>query len=257
MDGRGSSASSTLVLPAGEAHVWRVSVDCASAPDPWSLLSEAERHRALALRSPIHRAHWIRARAALRDVLRRYIGSKLPSRFRTGMFGKPELQDHDWLRFNLSHSGQWALIAVAREREVGIDVEEVRRIDPEAVIRSSFSFAEREALSRLTGGAQLDAFYRCWTRKEAFVKALGLGLHADLTAFDVSVEAQPMLLDVRRPLPFHSRWTLADIQVDSRYKAAIAVQEGLSVCRLLEWHGPADRTTRLDFSPLSVAIVPS
>jgi len=127
------------------------------------------------------------------------------------------------------------LIAVARHREVGIDVEEIRQIDV-GIIRNRLSARESSELSQLSGSERLDAFYHCWTRKEAFVKALGLGLHADLTAFDVSVDArQPQLLDVRAPLPRDSHWVMADIALDPQHKAAIVVQEGAVTGRLLDW----------------------
>jgi 4'-phosphopantetheinyl transferase len=139
------------------------------------------------------------------------------------------------------------LIAVARDREVGVDVEEVCLEDVEPIVRTVFSPVERAALARLSGPARLEAFYRGWTRKEAFVKALGVGLHADLTAFDVSVDAaQPRLLAMRPPLPRDRHWTLADITLDAQHRAAMAVEgTAAAKCRLLDWHG----TTRTnDFS---------
>jgi 4'-phosphopantetheinyl transferase len=238
LDHYSPAATRASGLSADEVHVWKVSVDRLSTAEDWSLLTQEERDRALALRSSWDRVRWVRAHAALRDVLRLYIGDDLPLRFSVGRFGKPQIEESCGLKFNLAHSGQWALIAIARDREVGVDVEEIRDVDVGSIIRTRLSAREGAALSQLIGRARLDAFYRCWTRKEAFVKALGLGLNADLTAFDVSVDAQtPRLLDMRTPLPRDSGWVLADIMLDFRHKAAIVVQGDAGMeCRLLDWY---------------------
>ena len=235
------------MLPRDEVHIWQVSVGCSSTAAEWELLSHDERRRALAFRLSSDRIRWIRAHAALRDVLHKYLGQDGPLRFRAGTFGKPELVESCGLRFNLAHSGHWALIAVTRDRDVGIDVEKISLDDIDPVLQTTFSPAERVALARLSSRARIDTFYRGWTRKEAFVKALGLGLHANLPAFDVAIDTpQPGLIEVHAPVPHSSHWLLTDITLDSQHKAALVV-EGTSPfqCRLLDWRGP---TAVHDFS---------
>ena len=239
MEDDAPDAAEGSILAFGEVHVWRVSADCLSTTADWELLSQEERHRALAFRFPRDRVRWIRAHAALRGVLRNYVGDGPPLRFRLGRFGKPELEESSGLRFNLAHSGQWALIAVARDRDVGIDVEEVSLDDIAPVLPTTFSRVERAALAGLSGRARIEAFYRGWARKEAFVKALGLGLRADLTAFEVFVDA-PLSRLVSLRAPFRdSHWMLADVTLDSRHKAALVVEgTGPVECRFLDWRGP-------------------
>jgi 4'-phosphopantetheinyl transferase len=245
------------VLSSDEVHVWKVSARSLSTTAEWELLSHDERHRALALRSTTDRIRWIRAHAALRDILRKYVPDAPPLRFRVGKFGKPELDESLGLRFNLAHSGQWALIAVARDREVGVDVEEVCLEDLEPIVHTAFSPTERLAFGRLTGEARVDAFYRCWTRKEAIVKGLGLGLHAELTELEVPVERQDRPLLLVPPPAFASKaWILDDITLDSRHMAAVAVEGAApALCRVLEWTFPLDRPSGSAFSSVFGAIV--
>src|SRR5436190_3194008 len=121
MEDASPDAAGRSLLASGEVHVWRVFADRLSTTADWELLSREEQHRALAFRFTPDRVRWIRAHAALRDVLRKYVGGGPPLRFRLGRFGKPELEKSCGLRFNLAHSGQWAPIAVAPDRGVGLD----------------------------------------------------------------------------------------------------------------------------------------
>jgi 4'-phosphopantetheinyl transferase len=143
--------------------------------------------------------------------------------------GKPELSDPSAVRFNVAHSGDVALIAIAEMREVGVDVETVRpRPDLRAVARRFFTAAEAEAVASVESDARAAAFHRCWVRKEACIKATGLGLRLALDAFDVGVDATSHLArTVMLPVPDGpARCRLADVQVPSGYAAALAVMDG-------------------------------
>jgi 4'-phosphopantetheinyl transferase len=175
------------------------------------------------------RDHYTVARAVLRDILGRYLGLAPASlRFKYNPFGKPSLDDGArGVRFNLSHSGGIALYAVALGREVGVDVEQLKdEMDCGGVAERFFSPSEVAALRTLPPEAQKRAFFDCWTRKEAYVKARGDGLSLPLDSFDVSVApGEPAaLLRTRDDACEASRWTLRELSTEPGYAAALAVE---------------------------------
>jgi len=176
----------------GEIALWLV--DLAASDDRngtvgrW--LSEEERDRAARFQFERDRRAYALSRSALRAVLAASLGLK-PDRLELvyGLQGKPHLAPHHGsgeLHFNLSHSGTWALIALARGAAVGVDVEHIRPVNEFAQIAERF-FAptERAAIERHRADQQLRAFFRVWTRKEACLKATGRGLWVDLHRFGV------------------------------------------------------------------------
>ena len=181
-----------------------------------------------------HRYHFERDRARFaisHSNLREILGACLdrnPSEiaFQTTSYGKPEIvadAQTPHVYFNLSHSRNTALLAISRDTEVGVDVEDVKPIEPE-VAEKYFSSRELAALALLEGDAWLQGFYRCWTRKEAILKAEGVGLNLPLSCFDVSllpgVPAQ--LLAVRPPAVFRHPWTLHELTTPPTTVAALA-----------------------------------
>ncbi len=157
-----------------------------------TLLSPDEHERASRFHFDRDRNHFIVARGALRQMLGRYAG--LPAsaiRFLYGPFGKPYLAEsvgQAKLEFSLAHSGDWALAGFSQGRMIGVDLEKVRALaDYHELAQSNFAPAEAGSLLELPEERQLDGFFACWTRKEAYVKALGLGLSLDLSSFLVSV----------------------------------------------------------------------
>jgi len=181
--------------PAGsdQVHVWRVLVEPVVG-DLERLLdsvSDDERARAGELRHEDHRRRYLVARAVLRQVLARYTGLEARRlEFHLGEHGKPHLAAEvaAGLDFNLSHSGQVVLLAVAWGRRVGVDVEWTgRQVGWERVARRFFAAAEREALLQLPPPQRRGAFFDCWTRKEAYLKARGRGLSAALGSFAVTL----------------------------------------------------------------------
>jgi 4'-phosphopantetheinyl transferase len=141
-------------------------------------------------------------------VLATYTGTPAHAlRFERARHGKPYLVGHS-IRFNLSHSGDLALIAVARDREVGVDVEAIRpERDVVGIARHFFAPGESEALSAEPPRRRAAAFYRCWTRKEAYMKACGLGLALRPDSFDVSLVPPG--------------WHFVDLAVGDGYAAAL------------------------------------
>ena len=161
--------------------------------------------------------------------------------FERGGSGKPRLiaeTDGNRLQFNVSHSGDLILIAVTIARAVGIDVEQIRPGTVAEQVARSFSSRERDALAGLRPPLLQDAFFACWTRKEAYIKARGDGLSLPLDSFDVAVLPgdRAQLIATRPDATEAKRWTLRDLDVGPGYKAALAV-EG-SDWRLKTWDVP-------------------
>ena len=177
-------------LRPGELHVWRYDLDEAGAESiAAGILSELELSRAARLVFARDRRRFRAGRLALRQVLSRYVGdpaASLSLAARSG--GKPYLVDHD-IEFNVSHSGNTWICAIARGTPVGSDVETIRVVpDCLSVARHHFSRVEADALAAVPPERRNRAFLVCWTRKEAYLKALGLGIVADLDAFVAGLE---------------------------------------------------------------------
>jgi 4'-phosphopantetheinyl transferase len=208
-------------------HVWGWPIDAAQASfekGDLQLLDAAEQNR-------FHRYHFDadRIRFAIAHVnLRRILGAYLDCEpgqvsFEANGFGKPRVAGDRRLNFNLSHSRHFAMLAISTKTEVGVDVEDVRPIESE-VAQHYFSPVEQTALASLDGDDWLHGFYRCWTRKEAILKAEGVGLQLPLSSFDVSLlPGKPaMLLGVRPPVVFSSPWTLHHLESPAGTMAALA-----------------------------------
>jgi len=225
----------TLELRPDRIDVWGVSL----APGRCDLerlrstLSEDERSRAARFHFERDGRRFILSHGLLRVVLGRYLGLD-PARleFGLGPHGKPALAGKagdSGLRFNLSHSGDLALYAVTRGREVGVDVERIRAgINWEALARRFFSAREMAALRALPPEDRVRGFFTCWTRKEAYLKARGEGLSLSLGGFSVSAApgAEPALLEVEGEPEEPSRWRLVDLCPAEGYAATLAAEAG-------------------------------
>ena len=210
----------------GEAHVWAFSLALEDAvlDSPALLLSEDEQARAARFRFERDRRRYVAARGGLRRLLARYTGTPPAALlFDYEPYGKPVLRGGG-LHFNLSHSGDRALCAVAARR-VGVDLEVIEpdRADGEAAALV-FSPAENRALGALAGPARAEAFFSYWTFKEAFLKAEGLGLQAPVRDYTLASEADAdgfrVMLDGegRAVLP----WRLLALPVGEGCRAALA-----------------------------------
>ena len=201
-------------IPADEVHLWGWPLEMVA--DDLSahieILGPAELERMHRFHFAPDRERYAVAHANLRRILSGYLHQPAKEiRFRVNRFGKPELADKaSSLHFSLSHSQNIAVLAVAHGLPVGVDVEEVRPIERE-VADTHFSPTELSRLGQLTGDAWLGGFYRCWTRKEAILKAEGVGLHRALDSFDVELlpGAPAELLGTR--VRFLYPWKLYDV----------------------------------------------
>ena len=174
-----------------EVHLWAWVLEPATVdlPAHVEILSCQESERMHAFHFAPDRLRYAVAHANLRRILGGYL-QRSPEKicFDAQRFGKPELasEERSSLHFNLSHTRSIAVLAVAQGQPVGVDIEDVRPIEPEAAA-AHFSAAELSDLGTLHGDAWLAGFYRCWTRKEAILKAEGVGLHRALHSFDVGL----------------------------------------------------------------------
>lgn len=181
-------------------EVWEVPLHASPGrlADCDRVLSDDERARALAMTLPRHRDAYVIFRAALREVLALRLERDPASiRFAYGEHGRPELAGGDDLAFNVSHSDGLALVAVApgRARRLGVDIERLgRERAAHSVAARCFTAAERAAIEALPEAERHDAFLRCWTAKEAYVKALGRGLTMPLDSFEVSIDGSLRLV---------------------------------------------------------------
>lgn len=195
------------------------------------ILTEDERRRADGFCFEEDRERFIAARGILRILLGRYLNLE-PGRlnFCYGSHGKPALAEksgEDTLSFNVSHSHRLALFALARGREVGVDVEYVRSdLELAEIAARFFSPQEAATLRSLPAEMRMEAFFACWTRKEAYIKARSEGLSLALDGFSVSlVPGEPaMLLNTREDPSEAARWTLRELKPGPGYAAALAAK---------------------------------
>lgn len=156
-----------------------------------SVLSTDERTRADRFHFDRHRRRFIVGRAVLRHLLATATGSA-PEQvaFDYGEHGKPALRGNDALPFNLSNSSDLAAVAIGGSQPLGVDVEKIRPMDDgKAIAERFFSATEVAAFERLAHDDRDTGFFRCWTRKEAYIKAIGDGLTMPLDRFDVALAA--------------------------------------------------------------------
>ena len=230
-----------LSLPPHTVHVWRadLGLEAASLRRLDQSLSADERKRASRFRFARDRARFVGARGLLREILARYLNAT-PGRlsFGYGAQGKPFLAGQSTLRFNVSHSFDAMLLAVAHTREVGVDVEGVRNsgLATEEIYSMVLSDPEKQTLARFSGEDKRATFLRFWTLKEAYIKAEGRGVSLPLERIDVSApEGGLAVLDQAtgewRKCP---RWELRTLAPVPGYVAALAV-EGQGGWRLALW----------------------
>jgi 4'-phosphopantetheinyl transferase len=229
-----------LPLAGGELHLWAVPLD----PPPERLaaygetLAGDEWTRAWRFRFEVHRRRFIAGRGALRALLGAYLGLP-PARlaFTYGERGKPDLAPGcggGTLFFNLSHSHELGLLAVTRAREVGVDVEHAKPMpDLERIAERFFAAEENAALLALPPAEQERAFFRCWTRKEAYLKAVGVGLAAPLDSFVVTLTpgTPARMLALRGDPAAGARWRLWHLEPAPGYLGAVAIEGADPVLR--------------------------
>lgn len=222
-----------LPLPDDVIHVWRIFLD---QPDEViqrlaQTLALDERERAARFYFDRDRRRYIAGRGILRHLLGQYLGAP-PERlqFRYGPHGKPALAEdfgEGRLHFNLSNSHQLALCAFAYDQELGIDLEHVHPLDDmDGVARHFFSAREVDRLFSLPAQQRIDAFFNCWTRKEAYLKACGSGLAKPLDQFDVTLAPgeSPQMLSIEGSAEEAAKWFMQALPPGRGYIGALTFE---------------------------------
>lgn len=189
------------------------------------LLSPDELERADRFRAPELRRRFVSARGVLRSLLAEWDDvDPRDLRIMANDHGKPRLVSHSRTAFNVSHSGDFALYALAAGcDDVGVDVEQIRHVDALDLSERYFSADERRELIRCSPDTRLSAFFDGWVRKEAVIKADGRGMAIPLDSFSVRLSDPPLLL-TPPPEPSDVSWELRSLDVGHSARAAMAVR---------------------------------
>lgn len=224
---------SPLGLHENEVQLWRADLDAlASQESRWQqILSGNEQKRAARFHFAKDRQHFAAARAILRLILSGYLEID-PGHIEFGYSQreKPYLAGRcalSGIMFNVSHSGGVALYAFARGIELGVDVERIgREIEVESIARRFFSAYEQQQLLNFPAAERVEAFFRCWTRKEAYIKATGEGLSLPLSQFDVSLlpNSEDALIATRPDSKEAKQWLLREVPAGAGYLAALCAR---------------------------------
>jgi 4'-phosphopantetheinyl transferase len=235
-----------LTLANNEIHIWRVNLDISKEHlQILSVsLSSEEQIRAGKFYFQRDRNCFIAARGILRTLVGHYLALEPAAlHFEYSRFGKPSLSgegDESRLFFNVSHSHELALLAFTHVGDIGVDVEYMRpssTIEYMQLAQRFFSEHERSQLESLPQAQVQQAFFCCWTRKEAYIKARGLGLQLPLEQFDVSVHPdQPaVFLSTREEGQNSKDWTLYNLLPGPGYAGACVVKGTISILKCWQW----------------------
>jgi 4'-phosphopantetheinyl transferase len=234
-------------------HVWRIALEVGNPllTRLREILTDDERRRAARFHFEKDRHHFTAARGTMRILLAGYLARPPEEvRFAYSNYGKPRLADESNLRFNLTHSHGLALLAVTRGREIGVDVERLREMerDGEQLAERFFSPREAAVLRSLPTRLRREAFFHCWTRKEAYIKAHGMGLSLPLDQFEVSLhpDEPAALLATQHDPPEVQRWSLRSLFPGEGYVATVAVEGHLWRLWCGDWVAEANRPAALD-----------
>jgi 4'-phosphopantetheinyl transferase len=228
-------------LAENEIQVWHACTRYGGADLSYlrGCLADDEICRAERFRFAKDRDQFITCRGLLRILLGSYTGAGPRGiQFEYSGHGKPALAPDfggKGVCFNVAHSGERVVLAFTHGRRIGIDIEKIRHdLDTRQIAERFFSIAERECLRQLSVEQQRDAFFRCWTRKEAFVKATGDGLSLPLSQFDVAfAPGAPARLIQTRPVAAEARhWFMEELSIHPDYAGAIVAE--LSPCGVTE-----------------------
>lgn len=236
-----------LSLAAHEVHIWRVNL---MQPAPViaccrALLPEDEIARAQRFYFERDRRRFVVSHGMVRTVLGQYVGLEPKQlKFIHGPKGKPDLAPEGnalGTRFNLSHSGDFALMGVSPGLVMGIDIEQIRAdFGGQEIAERFFSRLEVDTLLSLPEDQRAEAFFYCWTRKEAYIKAQGDGLSLPLHSFDVTFApgTEPALLRVAEDSKEVARWKLYNIEIGPGYKAALMIEGKEHHLQFFDWQPP-------------------
>jgi 4'-phosphopantetheinyl transferase len=225
-------ASKEIVLGKKDIHVWRIDLEAFQerSDDLFSFLSSEEKKRSKRFYFEQDKKNYIITRGVLRILLGKYL-QRYPAtiQFIYGEHGKPFLNKENHkpdIRFNISHSKNISLIVFNLGRDIGVDVEYIRKIHHLSMAKRFFSPDEEKEILSLPGPEQLEAFFSFWTKKEAFIKAQGGGLSVPLRSFSVSStkKTKARITYIANAHEEEKVWSLFDIEVGKEYTAACAVK---------------------------------
>jgi 4'-phosphopantetheinyl transferase len=223
--------SRPLQLSARDVHIWTISTKASDAMVGRleRILAKDEIDRALRFRFRHLRDSFVLVRGFLRHLLGQYLDLN-PANicFSYGDKGKPTLCSESTLQFNLTHSNGIAAIALTSDCQIGIDLEHMRRMHDMQQLADRYFCAEEAAeIMSLPPNDRERAFFRCWTRKEAYIKAIGDGLSIPLDSFRVTVQhdADARLIHAEGDSGAAKTWTLHDLVLATGYAAAVAYHD--------------------------------
>ena len=232
-----------MLPPDGHIHLWQVALADMTLDDVPALLTDGERKRADRFAFPHLTRRWLGGRMALRQVLGRYLQTH-PQRiaFGSGVRGKPFVIEAGGapsaLEFNMSDAGDYVMIALATRQALGVDIEAIRAIEEaDDIVERNFSTLERDSYRRLPPHRKRTAFFTAWTRKEAYTKAVGLGLYLPLDSFSVVLDPEEpaRLIEVDGSPAKAEEWTLRDIAAPPGHLGALVVKGQVSKIEARHW----------------------
>jgi 4'-phosphopantetheinyl transferase len=238
-----SKSITSINIKPNEVHFWQCSFDAnkVRVPHYKSLLAQDELIRAEKFKFEIDRERYVISRGILRMLLGEYLNENPQKiKFNYTTYGKPMLQNKSSLAFNISHSGNKAVFGFVTDVEIGVDVEKVKTdFNVLDIARNFFSPKEIESLENQQKELLHRAFFRCWTRKEAFIKAEGSGLSFPLDAFSVSLDndKKTELLETNWNTSERQHWKLFSFPLNEEYITAVAIQNKKASITYRNWDG--------------------
>lgn len=231
-----------LILGEDEAHIWRADLEFNARFQSsfFKILSPDEKSRADKFRFAKDSRNFIIARGILRSLIGKYLEID-PAKifFHYTEFGKPAIAGNHSLQFNISHAQNIALFAFIRKFNIGVDVEFVNpQIEVKDIATNFFSANEISKLLALPGNQHTLGFFNCWTRKEAFIKAVGEGLSFPLDQFEVSLEPDKpaKLLATNWEPEAVSKWSIYSISPGANFVGSVAIEGLVEDVKFWDWH---------------------
>lgn len=230
-----------MTLLSNSVDIW--SIDTAKFPDDltsyFQLLSQEEQLRSQRFKFEKDKRLYILARSALRLLAGQYLNCT-PVSIQMGYaaYDKPYFLDYPEFKFNISHSGEIVVLAFVQKLELGVDVEYIKTdFEVMEIADNFFASDEIENLKKIEKELHFEAFYRCWTRKEAFIKAKGSGLSFPLSDFSVSIGEKAELLATHWDENEKNEWSLSSFMPKNDYVGALAVHGPVKTIKYHEWKG--------------------
>jgi 4'-phosphopantetheinyl transferase len=242
----------TIFLDRDEIHIWQVSLDLPFSHHEaaYQLLNIEEKNRACRYKFQSDKRHFVAARAILKCILGGYTGMTAKNLiFERNMYGKPRLIQpgrERQLFFNLSHSREMALVACAINREVGIDIERIDlSINFQEILDRYFTASERLTFVSLERCQRREKFFEYWTCKEAYLKAIGLGLSKRLNSFRLVIDGTINIVEEKEGLQ-NKTWSIQLLPVRRPWVAALAASGQAVRTLFLNWNGAGQIKTKAD-----------